>query len=266
MSQARPFSFRSAIVVDGGHAGAGRPWVAEVTDIAGKQYTKITATDRAFAMSMGMSPPKRSPWEDNGFLDKMMALRDDAVDVIISRYLRTLDPMADPSDELLQAASRPKAFADADVPEAIDVEVPAFITDTGERYGSKTISVVSTPKRRTSITIELTVENLAWIMAAIPQYEGAKKKAVDEHERIELQEHDCKWRKIGGTYKVACSWWCFTDNKRKVHSEKPAAVASQDLRTAIVRETELRVQKFHDENHDPHGAAAHQKEQEEEEE
>ena len=39
-----------------------------------------------------------------------MALRDDAVDVIISRYLRTLDPMADLIDELLQAASRPKAL------------------------------------------------------------------------------------------------------------------------------------------------------------
>ena len=82
-------------------------------------------------MSMGMSPQKRSPWEDNGFWDKMMTLRDDAVDVIISRYLRTLGPMADPIDELLQAASRPKVFADADVPKVIVVEVQAFITGTG---------------------------------------------------------------------------------------------------------------------------------------
>ena len=167
------------------------------------------------------APENARRGEENGFLEKMMALRDDAVDVTISRHLLTLGPMSDPTDELLQAASRPKAFADADVPEAIDVEVPAFITDTGERFGSKTISVVSTPKRRTLITIELAVENREWVMAAIPQYEGAKKKTDDEHERIDLQEHDCKWRNIGGTYKVPCSWWCSTDTSGRFTARSP---------------------------------------------
>ena len=140
----------------------------------------------------------------------------------------------------------------------IELELPTFVTPDGQRVEEHTMRVVSTPKRRVNITMEITTENFEWLAKAA-QLEWdcgarpAETRALPVDEDVDLPElaPPCKYRKgMNGKLKIVCYYrqhgvW-------KMH-QKVVNRGFLDDKTnfeANVRKCEAEVMGFYSAHHD----------------
>ena len=241
------FSVRLAIVVEADHLK--EPWVVDSNKIDGGDFVMLSQQDRKFARAMGRDCNERCPWASNGLIPHVQTLRDDAMDRMLVEYMRSNDPLAD-AEARLPARGRHCIFHAANVPEIITINAPPFTTADGTRIGEFSMRVISTPRRKSNITVELTLALLSWAIVAVGQFEGnAFKRPRRERNLITLTQPNCQWRQrdrpaIFCRYRTADGDW-------KVHMETPWKSVDESMQTSIIREVEARAQRFYEENHVP---------------
>jgi hypothetical protein len=144
------FSFRLAIVVEADHLK--EPWVVDSNKIDGGDIVMLSQQDRKFVRAMGRDCNERCPWASNGLIPHLQTLRDDAVDRMLVKYMRSNDPLAD-AKARLPTRGRQCIFHDASVPDIITINAPPFTTADGTRVCEFSMRVISTPRRMSNITV-----------------------------------------------------------------------------------------------------------------
>jgi len=149
------------------------------------------------------------------------------------------------------------AYASADVNaeqihKDIHVKVGVLSTTTadGTRICEFSMRVISTPRRKSNITVELTLALLSWAIVAMGQLEGnAFKRLRRERDLIALTQPNCQWRNRGRPV-IFCRYRT-ADGEWKMHMETPWKSVDESMQTWIIREVEARAQRFYEENHVP---------------
>ena len=151
---------------------------------------------------------QRAPWNGIHIFEYLSKLRDDAVDKIVMQKLVEDDPMGDTKDLKVGDYGRYKAFAQADVPQFINVTCVAFTTQDGARHPSFTATLVATPKRGGVINMLLDEAHLEWLLAATScseQFVDAI-PSVNKYDKLpDLAQPNVKWRKRGELAPMLCT-------------------------------------------------------------
>ena len=115
----------------------GSPWApSKVTMLGGVPYMELHANDGRFAAFCGLST-KSGKWRDNGLLEKMRTLRNDAVDAALLDHLREKDPMA--TYESIPKGFQRNSVCMDELPNTVDIKMPA-VSINGEHADETIIS------------------------------------------------------------------------------------------------------------------------------
>ncbi len=126
-----PFVITKAVTVHCGGLKAKEPWTVPVKCIGGDDFFLLDKNDRAFAKAMGVNVPIHHPWKKTGCFQGLAKKRDAAVDALIAAHIKQNDPMADQSIAPTIPKNQAKAYADANVPQTLEIVWPAFVTADG---------------------------------------------------------------------------------------------------------------------------------------
>lgn len=96
-------------------------------------------------------------------LNKIRDARNKAVDELITNYLRAEDPMSADEPIILSELTRTKRYHEANVPQILTLNMPAFTTDNGEPVDVFALKIVSSPKASAVIYMELTADSMKWL-------------------------------------------------------------------------------------------------------
>ena len=266
MSQwkAKPFTMRRSLVIEGGWLAA--PWPIDTKVVDDGEFVTLSMSDRCLAKALGMNMSERSPLANCSVFNFLASVRDAKVDELILAAKVENDPMADGSSGTSNAQPMPSrgraaGFAIAKIPATISLKMASFVTPDGERVDEHTIRVVTTPKRRVSVTMEATPENFEWLLQAaqVEWDTGAKleKKAnIDEEFDLPELTGPCKYQKTeNGKLKISCSYR--QQGLWKKHQKAVNVNIHEDNSNllAIIRRCEAEVLDFYHSHHEPTGAA-----------
>ncbi len=157
------FKRTQAMIVEGGFLK--KPWPCPVVTYQDRSFMVLAKKDRDLARAIGLDTLSRAPCKDVTAYNYLQHLRNRKVDELITNKLA--DPMADPAIERVRLCKdRPKMFVAAELPQIVDVTVPAFVTSDGKRIEATTIPVITTPSKVPSVAIECTPRTLEWLAHA----------------------------------------------------------------------------------------------------
>ena len=165
------FTFkRSLVAVEADHMS--EPWLVQVKKqrvmVFDLEFVEISMQDRRLARALGLDCTRRSPFEQTTLLNHIAKLRNELVDELIMKAKARDDPLADDDDnQLALTKDRAKAFADAGLPQVVEIMVPGFTNIAGDQFEPRTLKVYPTPRRDGMITIEFSEDNLQWLSEAI---------------------------------------------------------------------------------------------------
>ena len=252
----------NAIAVSGG-ALKDQAWLIQVKKIGEANYYTLKKADYKLAKVLGFptSDTRTKHFGDNQFLDYLAYLRDEKVDAMIKQWAIDEDPMGEDSgcsDKL--TGPRCKLFADANVPEEIEISHPPFTTNDGTRFAEYTMKVISTPSRNIHVTVEMTGKNLDFMSVAAHycQYDAHTEQNGDQDDSDELAcdigEPNVHWAKVktatGDQWRLSCC--CRLENgKWKTHYKKVNLIngAAPGVNNQILASAANELQHFYNENH-----------------
>ena len=227
-----------------------RDWVPAVTFVHGKEFITLHKADRKLSRAMGLDMTARDPWSSRSILNQLVSTRDDRIDELIKKKLCEQDEMSNASVATIPKSQRCKCYHAASIPDVITLEFPQFEMQNGQQHQSVAIDVLSTHIKGSSVAIELTIENLNFLIVAAhsPTLKSAKRKATD-CELVPLTQPDVKWRRRGRLAPVIMCMYRHESGSWRSHSEEPANVHDPDAMQTSVRECEFRCQQFYNKNH-----------------
>lgn len=250
------FSVMDAVVISGGPLV--KPWMPEIKTVGAKKFFVLTHTSRELARAMCMDMHARAPLKDCTLFGYLENARDDAVDALIRSYKHRADPMGEDIDVEAGPITTKRAtwFEDASIPPVIEITLPYFIANDGERVDARQMSVITTPKRGVLINIEATAENLEWCRKAIALDWHSPRRHTHTHnyEGFPLLEHShvIKYRRIGDRLCVTCKYakkdGSVTFHKRTVVADLKDPPPPEQLRQQV-RSAELLALEFYRKNH-----------------
>ena len=250
------FSVMDAVVTSGGPLV--KPWMPEVKTACDKKFMLLTHTSRELARAMSMNMHARAPLKECTLFGYLERARDDAVDALIRSYKQASDPMGEDIDVETGPITTKRAtwFEDASVPEVIEISLPYFIANDGERVNARTMFVITTPKRGVLINIEATAANLEWCSKAIAIDWDSQRRSKQTHtyEGLPTLEynHVIKYRRIGDRLCVQCKYakkdGTVTVHKRTVVADLKDLPPPEQLRQQV-RSAELLALEFYRKNH-----------------
>ena len=157
------FKCTQAMIVEGGFLK--KPWPCPVATYQDRSFVVLAKNDRDLARAIGLDTLSRAPCKDVTAYSYLQHLRNRKVDELIADKLA--DPMADPAIERVRLCKdRPKMFLAAELPQIVDLPVPAFLTGDGKRIDATTIPVITTPSKVPSVAIECVPRTLEWLVHA----------------------------------------------------------------------------------------------------
>ena len=255
--KATPFVVKRALVVEGGWLQT--PWVVDSKIVDGVEYITLSSSDRSLAKALGMNMSERSPLAQCSVFSHMAEARDAQVDSLLFAAKKENDPMGDecePSGNPMPSRGRALAFQEASLPKTVVLKMASFVTADGQRVEEHSLKVVTTPKRRTKVTMEANAENLEWLLKAsqagwdLKGTEG-EKRGINEEEvsHLPVLSHPCKYQKTpGGKLKIVCSYREQGTWKKK---EKVVGVLLESSMEGIIRMCEAEVVEFYHKHHEP---------------
>ena len=135
-----------------------------------EEFVVIGPKNRPFARYFGLDVDHPRPYLGVSLIPYLQKLRDDAIDQLINAYLVQDDPMADASattNAKVSCKKRMSTFANANIPNAIEVEAPAFTNADGKAIPAAMMKVATSNRRGAALEIKLDEANLEWLYEAI---------------------------------------------------------------------------------------------------
>ena len=239
---------RNAVNIQGGLL-LNRDWCPAITSVRGKEFIALHREDRKLSRAMGLDMELRDPWSTRSILPRMAFMRDERIDALIKKKLCEDDEMSS-GTAVIPKSQRARCYHAACVPDVLTLEFPEFEMDNGQQHPSAMIDVLSTHMKGSTVSIELTVENLQFLQAAAhsPTFTTTKRKAK-ECELVPLTLPNVKWRRRGQRGPVIMCWYRAADGNWKTHSEEPAQLNNVEAMQIAVRECEFRCQEPYQRNH-----------------
>ena len=256
-----PFTMERRIVIQGGHLK--RPWVPDTSVIDGVDVLTLSCTDYSLASALGKT--RANPLSSVCVFSHLAYQRDRMVDRIIAQSQHDQDPMADAGAPLAQVESKGRlaAFGAANVPTFVTIDVPGFCCPAGERVPECSIRIVTTPKRRANVSMELSAANLDWLLKAseVEWDIGARSSGYVRRVAIDADlpelAHGLKYRKLEGGKIHIWTHWRSSDGSWREHRQSvpncPVECDSKVLE-ALIRRAEEDVLSFLRDNHHPEGS------------
>lgn len=112
--------------------------------------------------------------------------RDSKVDGMITTYMKKKDPMGEEHIDL-DDKSRATAYYDAEVPMAMELSMPAFISKDGTKVKVTQVVVLTSPKRNDKVLIELSNPTITWLKHMCISAEGDESGDPGDDEADEAQ-------------------------------------------------------------------------------
>ena len=254
-AQAAPFEIkRHCIIIQGGLLTG--DWVISPTVVEGNEFMLMSKGDRRLARSMGCDMSMVHPWGRSSFLNKLGELRDQAIDRLIIQSRVADDPAADidVGDRAVQG-SRFKAYQDAGVPQVIAVEFPGFVSSTGEATGGMVLQMLSTPKKGSFASVEVSEANLEFLRLASENWHDnvpSKKRSLefDWDDLPTLDSKVVKYRRRGASISLFCKYRG-RDGKFHYHFETPSKMPTTELQHEIYLKVAANIDTFYRDNHVP---------------
>ena len=262
---ALPFAVLTDVVaIDGGWLK--HPMVLKPIYFGGVPCMPVHRENRPLARCMGLNMTLRHPWGGRPckVLDFIVKARDDTVDSLIQAKYMDDDPMADAVEypDKKGPKQRSKAFAECEIPELVQVTMPAFIsTEDGKHVPSFVATVVSTPKKGSQPHMQLDAAHLDWLRHAVhglvvddvvPHKDEAD---VGGMHMPHIDQPNVRWQKRKGRpAAMGCRYW--SAGQWKLHTKMPRLTGNDEYDTEVVRSTAAEVQKFYDENHEANSSNA----------
>ena len=216
------------------------------------EFITLNKQDRKLARAMGLDMELPHPWIGTNILDELIEIRDQRVDALLRRKLNEDDDMAEDACVQIPRSGRAKLYQKAEVPPVIQITFRSFEVEGG-MHPDMTLNVLSTVSKASSIAIELTTRNLEFLRACAHSKDvNQPRKRKRQSEALDLPEltQPCVfWRRRGRGRPTIMVQLCTEAGVWRTHNETPAAVSDHDAFVKVVRESELRVQQFYNDNH-----------------
>lgn len=193
---------RGSIVIQGGLLK--KPWVVKPLDFDGHEFVPLSRSDKFVIKAFGC--------EVVNIIHYLVHLRNEAVDKLIIDKLVADDPMGDRSLMKIEGP-RQIAFAQAEIPERIDIVCKAFTTPDGKRHAPFVATTIASPRRGSMLHLRLDDANLNWLLAAasaseqfeIPEAERNNKR--EDNDLPNIDQPNVKWRRRSdGAPMLCCSY------------------------------------------------------------
>ena len=246
-----------AVVVQGGYLGS-KSWVVKTFTHHGKLFLNLNKYDRDLARSIGCLMGKVYPFEGYNFFEHLQVLRDTITDNLIMAFMFTDDPGADAAAadpaHVVPSNGRATLFHQAAIPPLLTLTHPPFTIGEGDDarvVAAHDFTVVSSPKRGINLSIELTPENLDWLVdVAFVKWTDVPHKpdATEDIVLPTLTMENVKWGRRASKHYLTCRYRT-SDGMWKRHQQLVNVVADPELMQGIVTHLENQVQKFFDANH-----------------
>ena len=250
----------NAVVVGGGHLGNLRKWVVEPFNMDGKYFITLSKADRNLARAMGCDMNKQYPFDGYNLFEHLYKLRDDKVDHLIMQYKFSDDPGADAvgvdcEDAMVRGRGYKRLYTAAGVPRYFTLTHPPFYI--GEGLGKRLVPehdilVTSSMRRKASLAIELTAENLDWLADVASVMWPDIPDAFEDIMGPELPEltagGSVHWGRQGQNRFLYCR---YRSADGEWHRKRQVVKCFFDviLMETMVAHTERRLQMFYSENH-----------------
>lgn len=125
-----------------------------------------------------------------GLIVTLKDARNKAVDGIIARHMRAMDPMAENIEVPDAINPRMRLFHEAKVPPIVSVDMHSFMTDSGNAVPGCQIKVCTHPKAHGLMSIEFNDFNMSWIASmccrTYPDHAGVDEGSDDEQDRVDM--------------------------------------------------------------------------------
>ena len=208
MACVTPAIHRGMVVIEGGFLRG--PWPVRIEEADGVSFLSLSRQDRKLASFLGFALVSRAPLGSFGFLDKLVCLRNDAVDRAMSE-LASADPMQDSSaDSPLKA---PRGELVDLIPRVVEISVVLGDDDP------VCVKVLSTSSKKAAPSVELCDATLALLLKGAKAQVPSKRKIPDRSHVGEgcmhIAEANVHWcAKRGAVY---CSFTDVNGTKRMRH-------------------------------------------------
>ena len=250
---------RNVTVVEGGYLRA--PWCPDLKEVNDNQFVKLEGGDRGLAAAMGMDLSAPKPFNGVDLFNFIARKRDDAIDVHIRTYQQKSDPMGTAIALNARVTKRrDAAYASANVPSVISVDIPSFKDSDGKDVDAMTLLVLSTNRRLHAPMVMIDDHVLDWMVKAVYHIwtVGAKRvHASTLHVEFDLPElpSGMKYRKRADSISV-CVQYADGDGKWKTHQQTVSKSTDlpQETFEALLAPVIQQMEKFLEEN--DHGELA----------
>ena len=144
-SDPQPFTMQKVLVLKGGYLGK-KSMQIPIESADGIELIKLEKASRDLATAVGQrNKCKRLSHCD--ILQHMASMRNDSVDQHIKQSKLSSDPFAEEIAVEITSDNRSRLFAEAKVPQIVDISFPGFTTPAGKRIDGCSIKMLSTPKK-----------------------------------------------------------------------------------------------------------------------
>jgi hypothetical protein len=206
MACVTPAIHRGMVVIEGGFIRG--PWPVRAEEADGVSFLSLSRQDRKLASFLGFDLASRAPLGSFGFLDKLVCLRNDAVDRAMSE-LASADPMQDSSaDSPLKA---PRGELVDLIPRVVEISVVLGDDDP------VCVKVLSTSSKKAAPSVELCDATLALLLKGAKAQVPSKRKTPNRSGEgsMHIAEANVHWcPKRGAVY---CSFTDVNGTKRMRH-------------------------------------------------
>ena len=239
--QAKPFKIRfDRATIEGGDE---KERFVETNIVEGIHFITLkqqTKAMRLMAKAFGLNMARFRPWAETDVVRYLTQARNSEIDRLIKTHRMSADPMAHvDNDADLSNRSRIAAFSGAEIANVIELVLPAFESD-GKTVPSTTMKVVACPRRGQAIEVELSDDNMEWLLkASWHSWYGNKQKHDTDHLPPLREDGDCYWRVRNNCHKIECKWKDSLTNRWKYASRTVQVdVENRELLEQMVVEIE----------------------------
>ena len=241
--QPAPVTFRTGIIVEGGHLK--QPWAVPAEALVNKDgatFICMSTCDRSLAACLGLPLSQRTPWKGNGFLDYLMGLRNGKVHAIMKQLVLAADPNGDGE------VRRRKDLAD-ELPGTIDITVEA-----SEHYEMHSMRVMTCVNAQAKLHVEFTPRNMMWLVGAV-HFGPPPTKRARRANGASVGELVPSVREVKNSDGSVTMITRYTDENgtNRTKSKRIPAMANFELMAQCTAEVAHELQSFHDAHHNVQG-------------
>lgn len=223
------FQISKVYKIDGGPFAKGKRDIHDVVNISGIDFMPLSCKNRNLVpllMKHGKRESSGRPccWP-RGVVRILKSARNTCVDDHIKQHLRAEDPMAEVDAQIndMSDKDRYKHFHKAGVPQIVSLAMPPFTTDSGEHCPLFNVRVLTSPKKRKQVFIELVSANFNWLMYASQvttdkDSDDEPMDSEDEAEKLEIFRKMLPAKvHLGVNTRKKHSWFirCYTNRRLK---------------------------------------------------